>query len=343
MIEPIQISSIKDREKWLALRRGGIGGSEVAAVLGLSPYRTPVDVWEDKTGRIERNSEAPSDPIYWGTMLEDLVAKEFERRTGKTVQRVNYILRDGADGWMIANIDRAIVNPEIARRVSVKEDKENPGNWRLTTDIGLECKTANQYMASSWGPSQLDEIIQGKVVSDHMIPEYYETQVQWYMAVTGLKAFVVAVLIGGSDFRAYWVKRDEDIIAALVSHCKNFWEHNVKGDTAPEPVNVEDVKKLYAKDNGLMKEADNNDATILGELRTVKENIKSLQEQEKALSAQLILSIGESLGLTLGGEKVATYKTQESNRFSTTDFKKSHPELYKEYTKTTSTRVLRVF
>lgn len=329
------------RDDWLEERTKGIGGSDVATVLGLNPYKTPLELWEEKTGKTK--GKTAGEAAYWGTQLEDLVAKEFSKRTGMKVQRVNFMLTAGEDGWMRGNIDRAIVNTDIAGRVSVlKPEKAAECGRLLTTDVGLECKTANQFMADQWGDSQEQEILAGQVVTDHKIPLYYETQIQWYMAVTGLSKFYVAVLIGGNDFRMYEVPRDEDVIQALVSQCEAFWKNNVLADVPPAPVNVEDIKKLYRKDNGEMTEATNEEAADIGELRTLKERIKELQEQEKAVASRVIMAIGEKAGLLIGGAKAVTYKAMNSTRFSSTDFKKEHPDLYKDYAKTTSTRVLRL-
>ncbi len=94
-------------------------------------------------------------------MLEQLVAKEFERRTGMKVQRVNTTLRKGDDGWMVANIDRAIVNPEISDNVRVIPKEKRTSDRMLTTDVILECKTANAYSASEWSDTQEHEIRTG--------------------------------------------------------------------------------------------------------------------------------------------------------------------------------------
>ena len=337
----IKISEAVDRAAWLAERKNGIGGSDVAALLGLNPYKTPLDLWEEKTGKSE--GSPAGEAAHWGKILEDIVAKEFQARTGMKVQRVNSMLTKGEGGWMRGNIDRAVINPEIAKRVRVLDDaKAAEAGRMLTTDIGLECKTANQYMSDYWGPSQEDEIVANQIVTEHKIPLYYETQVQWYMAVTGIKTFYVAVLIGGQDFRMYRVDRDEDVIQAIVAKAEDFWMNHVLKDEPPAPVNVEDIKKLYARDNGEMAEASTEEAIDIGELRNLSGQIKELEEQKKAVASRLILAIGEKTGLTLGGKKAITYKAQSSTRFSSTAFRKDHPDLYDDYAKTTSTRVLRL-
>ena len=330
-----------ERDTWLQERSKGIGGSDVATVLGLNPYKTPLSLWEEKTGKTK--GSPAGEAAYWGTTLEDVVAKEFSKRTGMKIQRVNFLLSTGENGWMRGNIDRAIVNEQIAKTVRVnKPEKAAETGLMLSTDVGLECKTANAFMADKWGPSQEAEIVSGNVVTEHQIPLYYETQIQWYMAVTGIKKFYVAVLIGGQDFRMYEVRRDEDVIKAIVEKCHAFWFKKVLADVPPDPINADDIKKLYARDDGEMVEASNDEAADIGELRTIRERIKELQDQEKAVANRVILAIGEKSGLLIGGEKAVTYKAQNSSRFASTAFKKEHPDLYRDFVQTSTTRILRL-
>lgn len=93
------------RDAWLAARRSGIGGSDIAAICGLSPYQTPYDVWLDKLGQGEEVD--PNSPgIYWGTVLEDVVAREYAQRTGAKVQRVNTMMRHPEADFALAKINR---------------------------------------------------------------------------------------------------------------------------------------------------------------------------------------------------------------------------------------------
>lgn len=338
-----RINANDDRVKWLSIRKHGLGGSDIAAVLGLSKFKSPVDVWADKTTDDVPTDDVPSEAAYWGIVQEDIVAKEFQRRTGLKVQRVNYLLRSGDDGWQIANIDRAIINPEISGTVRVVgEGQANALGRCLTTNWGLECKTANAYYADQWGASQLGEIKAGKITSEHKIPIYYETQVQWYMAVTGLEAFAVAVLIGGNDFRVYWVERDDELIEGLTARCHAFWVDHVLTKVPPEVTVAEDVKKLFPNDNGDMREATNDESAYINQIAVLNQQIKELEGKKGEYQDLLITSIKDAQGLTVNGEKVCTYKTQESTRFSSTDFKKAHPDMYKQFAKTSTTRVLRI-
>lgn len=327
------------RSEWLAQRRTGIGGSDVAAILGLSKYRSPLDVYKDKIGETPDGEQ--SQAAYWGTKLEDVVAKEFQERTGLKVQRVNRQL--SREGWMHANLDRAVVNPKISGTVRVQDEAKQAETGRLlTTDAILECKTASSYIADQWGPSQEAEIVAGAVVSEHKIPIHYETQVQWYLGVTGAAVCYVAALLGGQDFRIYRVQRDDDVIAALQEQCRVFWFEHVQKHVPPEPHTAEEVQKLFAKDSGEMVEATNEVATDIGELRNLTEQVKALEAEQKVVKDRICAALGEKTGFLIAGEKACTFKAQKSTRFDTTRFKKEQPETYASYVKSSEIRVFRL-
>jgi len=183
-------------------RKTGIGGSDIAAILGLlglSQFHTPYDIFLEKTSA-DTPAQEESDAMYWGTILEDVVAAEYQKRTGNRVQRVKQLLRHKNHDFAIANIDRAIVNPEIAGTVRWKEKE----GW-LTTNRILECKTANGFMANEWGEAGTD-----------YVPDAYLLQCQWYLAVTQTDIADLAVLIGGNDYRIFTIARDNSLIDGLL-------------------------------------------------------------------------------------------------------------------------------
>lgn len=329
------------REEWLQQRTKGIGGSDVAAALGLSTWRTPVELWQDKRG--EGEPQPATDSMHFGTILEDIVAKEFQERTGMKVQRVGYTFVDGEGDWMRANIDRAVVMPEIQKNVRPAKDPKE-GEPLITTDAILECKTASAYASGLWGESQEDEIKAGKIVTEHEIPLYYETQVQWYMRLTGVHVCYVAVLIGGNDFRMYKVDRNEDAINAIVSTLRAFWFDNVLGGKAPEPKDLDDIRHLYRREVGPMVEATPEAAIAIGEYRQLKDKATSIKDQMEAVATKIAGFIGENEGILIGGEKAATFKSQSRATFNAKQLKADDPELWAKYAgRSEPSRILRVF
>ena len=334
----------KDKQQWLEGRRRGIGGSDVAAVLQLSPWRTPLDVWNDKLGLSPEHEMTSS--LYWGTTLEQVVAKEFANRTGFKLQKVNHQFVDPDNDWAIANIDRAIINPTIAKRVRPLEMTEKEiakyGNRPITTDIAFEAKTAHAFTADLWGPSQELEIQQNNLRTEHEIPLYYETQIQWYCGILRLRGMYLAVLIGGSDFRMYWIDARPDVFQVIKEKCSAFWNNHVLTKTPPEPINIEDVLKLYGKSNGKAIEAQGDLAINYGEYARLNGEIKELKKQQDAVKAKIAIDMKDNEILTLDGKKVLTYKTQTSKRFDSDSFKQEHLNDYFDYLKESSTRVMRV-
>lgn len=108
-------------------RRGYIGGSDAAAIVGASPYRTAIELWQEKTGQVEQGNDTPSEPAEWGNILENVVAKEYSRRTGLKIARVNQTRQHAAHGWMRANLDRRVIGkPEIVEIKTVRGLGDEP-------------------------------------------------------------------------------------------------------------------------------------------------------------------------------------------------------------------------
>jgi len=126
------------RETWLEYRKQGIGGSDVAAIAGLNPWRSPMAVWLEKTGQIEPQKE--NEAMYWGAALEDIVAQEFSKRTGLKVHRKNFMLQHPEYPFMLANIDREILDPDKGRGI-------------------LECKNYKRIQYKRLGKTERSPII----------------------------------------------------------------------------------------------------------------------------------------------------------------------------------------
>lgn len=314
--------TVQARIDWLKQRQSGIGGSEIAAIVGLNPYTTPMQVWESKVNPIA--DEETSEPAYWGNTLEEVVAKEYAKRTGRKIQRVNTQMRHPIFSFAIGNVDRAVINPSIAGNVRWKDGK-------LTTDRLLECKTANGFSVKQWGESGSD-----------YVPDAYLIQCQWYMGVTGASITDLAVLIGGQDFRIYTINRDDELIDDLLNQGAAFWAL-VQNKIAPDPVNYpEAVKKWLLSDPALTFHADESLIDKLEELQSIKAKIKDLESQEDALKTHILCELKESETLAYQGVKVATCKSQTRASFDAKSFEKDYPNLYEQYKKQSSTRVLRI-
>lgn len=210
------------REQWLDIRKGGIGSSDAAAAAGLHPYKSPLQLWMEKTGREHLlptvDPDDATSPMYWGTLLEPIVAAHYTRRTGLRVRRINAVLQHPLHPWMRANIDREVVgSPDVQI---------------------LECKTAGYHGARLW---------------EDGVPEYVQLQVLHQLAVTGKPAADVAVLICGQELHIHRIERDDTMIAQLIALERRFW-HFVETDTAPPADGSESadvaLRALWPRDNG---------------------------------------------------------------------------------------------
>ncbi len=192
-------TSTLSREAWLQIRQQGIGSSDAAVAIGLSPYKSPLSLWLEKTNRKPAVDLSEKEAVIWGTVLEPVLAKVYAARTGRRVRRVNAVLQHPDYPFMLANLDREVV-----------------------TDTGtgiLEIKTAGYYSMQLW---------------EDGVPVAYQCQVLHQLAVTGHAWADVAVLLGGQEFRIYRIERDDDKIADLIQREAQFWSC-VTEDLQPEP------------------------------------------------------------------------------------------------------------
>ncbi|RLL50365.1 recombinase [Acinetobacter cumulans] len=320
-----------NRDQFLAGRKKGIGGSDVAAILGFSPYKSPYQLWLDKTGRSERK-ESQNESAHFGNLLEDVVAKEFSRRSGRKVQRITQqlSLADQGEPWAIGNIDRAVINPEIAGNVRYKKNDE--GIYRLTTDMILECKTASEYLSKLFGEEGTDQI-----------PDYYLTQCLWYLKITGAKVCYLAVLIGGNKFRMYRIERDDDLIESIFKQVKAFWFNHVIADVPPDPTCFDDVLHRWSNHVvGKQVEADFEHIKLAEELITVQGRLKADEAREDEIKLKIVSTMQDAEMMISQGKSICTYKEQSSTRIDSTLLKKEEPDLFAKYSKTSSTRVFRI-
>jgi putative phage-type endonuclease len=284
-----------DRAAWLEQRRSGIGGSDAPAILGVSRFATPLDVYFDKRGLVP--DRPPNGAMEWGTRLEPLVRQAYAEATGRTVRVPTTILRHPTHAFMLGSID------------GVTED------GRL-----VEIKTSRS--AEGWGEPGSDEV-----------PDAYLVQVQHYLTVTGLTLADVAVLIGGSDFRLYEVPADPDLQATLIDIEGAFWDRVQRGDP-PDPVTYADAQKRWPTSSARIVQAPAEVFEAVQRLHAAKVRETEAEKEADALQAAICAAMGEGDVLVYGDATLATWKAGKAPlRFNTDAFKAAHPDLYAEFAK----------
>ena len=291
--------------EWLEYRKLGIGGSDAAVVCGISRYKSPVELWMEKTDQLPYQEAGES--AYWGTQLEVLVRTEFTKRTGIEVRTVSQILQSSEHPFMLANLDGVCEHPDYGT-------------------CGFEAKTASAYKVGEW---------------EDTIPDEYQLQVQHYMAVTGYKGFYIAVLIGGNTFRWRFVERDEELIAMLIELERNFWEH--VQDMTPPALDGSDASAKFLADRfpdsiptsqiNLPEMA----AALLQQYDAAIQQMEVLAEQKQKAENLLKEMLGSNEIGTIG-DRVITWKSISQERLDSRTLKAEHPTLYKKYSNKTTYR-----
>ncbi|WP_271397821.1 YqaJ viral recombinase family protein [Salinicoccus roseus] len=261
MVQPINIKQLS-REEWLKERQKGLGGSDAGTILGVNKWKSKTQLFFEKVDP-EMIQEIDNEFIYWGNTLENIVAEEFARRTGKRVRRDNRMLRHPEHDFMIANLDRVVVGEKAL----------------------LECKTTSQFNKDQW---EGDEI-----------PAQYLCQVQHYMAVTGYEKAYIAVLLGGNTFIWKEIKRDEELIDIITQAEKDFWENNVQAGVIPE---IDGSQATSDFINHMYKDIDNEEValsedadTLLKAIEACKRDIKETKDLQSKYENQLKDQLGHNV------------------------------------------------
>ena len=295
------------REDWLAVRKQGIGSSDAAAAVGLNPYKSQLELWLEKTGRDGNLPKAdPHDeesPMYWGNLLEPIVAAHYTKRTGNRVRRINAVLQhpDPDKAWMLANIDREVTGS---------------GEVQI-----LECKTAGINGARLWKEG---------------VPEYVQLQVQHQLAVTGKAAADVAVLLGGQHLEVHRIERDESLIARLVQLERQFWEFVVT-DTPPPADGSESaelaLRCLYPEDQGqtLDFSQDRTLSAAYADLLSVRQTLDGFTKLEAQFKQTIQQAMGDASKALFETGTVTWKKAKDSIGLDVTTLLKDQPELAQRY------------
>lgn len=293
------------RDQWLTVRKGGIGSSDAAAAMGLNPYKSQLELWLEKTGCDEHlprlDPQDESSPVYWGTLLEPIVAAHYTRRTGRRVRRINAVLQHPQFPWMLANIDREVTGvPEVQI---------------------LECKTAGLNGARLWKEG---------------VPEYVQLQVMHQLAVTGKQAADVAVLVCGQELNIHRIERDEAMIAQLIELEQRFW-HLVETNTAPAADGSESaataLKALWPHDCGATLDfrGDLEMSGVFSDLVAVRELLARTEAQEAQLRQRIQQRLGEASVASFDAGQVCWKRSKDGTVLDGDRLAVEHPELAAAY------------
>lgn len=312
--------SSRDRTKWLAARRAGLGASETATILGLNDFATPLSVWNEKMSTAAPEERDIGPKARWGQILEDTVArqvsKEYLAKDGLKIAPTPGLLRHPDHPWMLATLDRLVVprsSKERERAVSILEVKTT-GGWNYR---------------HHW--------------LDGVPPAYIQVQVQQQLAVSGLPYALVGCLVDGYDLREpVRIDRDETVIEQIITYAGQWWEQHVVAGVRPEATFADRsiMHEVYPGDAGLPSViADDDLETHLGLYDHHRTQEREHKERKERAQFEVQKRMGDALAVNdREGRTRATWKPSTTNRVDATALKRDHPDLAELYTTTSTSR-----
>lgn len=291
-------------ERWGMVRRLGIGGSDVAAIVGLDKYRGARHVFEEKHGReVTRDNEA----MEIGREIEDFIARMFSKRSGVPISTPPGTIAHVDHAWAMVNIDRYALDQETG-------DVAGP----------VECKNRSEYQLEEWE-------------SEDGPPDAPALQCHWGMAVGGFNVGYVAALVGGNKLRWHVVERDEEMIGHLLDYCGTWYERHIVEGFPPPVDGLEATKdllgRLYEVKPEAIAEVDLRKAKELRAQRAdLDAQIKALSKQKTAIENEMRDTAGTAEVVKVGAATAWTWKA--NGNFNETDFREKYPEIAAACTKT---------
>jgi len=260
----------------LSPTRGYVGGANIAGILGLSPFRTPLDEYLLIVDELQDELTPEKAEFFEDRRdLEPWLAKKFTRRTGLKVLRTNVRYQDSEFDWARAEID---FEPE---------DGSNG-----------ETKSVHPNAVGAWGDPEAGE----------EPPLYVTAQAMWGMGVKPAPKTYVQAMVGFDKHLVYTVERDDELIAEIRKQAERFWKYHVLPRRPPPPTNVEDLLRLYPRGSGRAVEADTETQLSMTELHALRQRIKLLISQKDLQEYQIKGFMRDATTLTVGGIAIATWK-----------------------------------
>lgn len=315
-----------DRAEWLQRRRAGIGGSDVAGILGLSPWASPWSIWADKVGLIELDTESTPAQEF-GTRAEPMLKLWFEDETGLIVRGTQAEYTDPQRPWM---------------RVTLDGEAWPPG-WSEEPDarmLGVVEYKATSEPPSAWADGP---------------PVHYQCQASWAMAITGARRVwfgVLHIAFGRPAFRVYLFERDDEDITTIVEACDRFWHDHVLTGIPPAAdgtrATTDAIAAVYTAPTEDTVETDDDLAAWIDLLHDAERVIEANSQVVDEAKNRIRAALGDATVLTRGvdgkGAPViaATWRQTGRTTLDGKALKAAHPELAAEFERTTTTRSLLV-
>ena len=328
---------MKNYEQFLIDRKKGIGGSNAAAVFGMSPYDTPLSLYLNKIGAVvEKPSPAKAKIYERGHILEAFLQAMFERDYGVKVTKQEKCIHDKYE-FIRGHVD-GVVEADNAI---------------------VEYKTTSTSSKDVWGEELTDGIPKHYLLQCHhymlihdkyekvYVPVYQANHTALQMLTNCVKKYGVDLsLLDDIDIslRLYVVQRNKKLEELMIKKYIEFWQQHVELRVPPTWSNYEDILSLFPKSEEKEVVADQQTMAVVEDIKSKQAEIKQLEEaieKDKALICDK-LQTAERL-VDDSGKKLVSWTSSIRNSFDMSSFKEHHADLAEEFYKVVSTRTFRTF
>lgn len=292
-------------QELLELRKTGIGGSDAAAIAGLSKYKTPLEVYFEKLGLSDSNNDNPA--TYFGSLMEPIIVNEYIKKTGLEVAITKNTLKSEKYPWMLANIDGFVPSKRAI----------------------LECKYSSPYRYRDWGEEDSEEI-----------PDEYLLQCAHYAIVCDVKE-VDLMLLMPPDFKLFNYQRNKALEKNLIELEHDFWHNNVLKQVPPEPKNYADTLMLWPDATDSKAIATDEIESAIAKYKSIQANIKNYNLELMDIKSRVCSFMKHKSYLVDNlGNALGTWKEQTTKRLDIELLKSD--KIYNQYLKESKTRVFRL-
>jgi len=297
-------------ETQLARRKNYIGSSDMAAILGLDPFRSAYDVWLTKVKDLEEE-QSKQEHLQLGQDFESIILDRAEKAIGKKIKPNQFRSAKDAGLPFGSNID------------GITED-----------GFPVEAKTSGVFwpVNETWGEEGTDEIPHRVIVQCHV-----------HLICTERDMCYVPVLKWGLKQSLYICKLDVEIRDAIIEKGKQFWEVNVIGKVEPvDSLPSLDIIKRVKREPETSVQLTEEGLNLVAEWLAAKEQRLAMEKEEKSLAAQVVAKLNDTEAGYTDDNRMVTYLQQSRSSIDSTRFKAEMPQIAAQYTKKSVYRVLRI-
>ncbi len=303
-------------------RQGYLGGSDAAVILGVSPWKSRMQLCAEKKG--VTGFELPPDKsalFFFGNVMEEPIGLGVERFFTLKLKRA--LNKDGTQRFF-----RSKKHAFMGGHIDFLEDADEPSFF-------VECKNV-RFPSNEWGPMR-DAPVQDD--ASELVPRHYLAQCRHYLALVQMQYCYLAALFGGCELRLYRINRDDDAERVLVMAERDFWDRYVVGDDLPESRTGADyeaafkiTKVVHAKRTIVCSEAV---ATELAELAEIRKKVKNLEERASVIrDAMVLLATGSPANFVdEEGNKLGNLQASVRQSPDVAAFKREEPDAFARYSK----------